>query len=164
MVKNQDETAVFLHQWSARKMQPAVILYVAAVFVAFILVSYFIVHSMTAVKALAIAAVGLTAPLIPLVLTKIEYQLTKTGLEKRPLNTKSPGEFKEVLRWKQLDHIIPMKHGFKFYKSISKSNVFQRYWKYHVSDAFSGEVHLETEDRAQVLSIIERFEIPTSKP
>lgn len=157
------EKSVVLHHWSARKLHPIIVVYVAAVFLACMAVSYFLVHSMTAVKALAIAAVAAVFPLFPSVINKVEYQLTESGLEKRPLNRRTPQEFKSVFLWDQLSHVIPMKHGFKFYKPMNDSNPFRRFWKAHISDAFSGEFHVEVGDRDKVLSIMEHHGIPTSK-
>ena len=57
-----------------------------------------------------------------------------------------------------------MRHGFKFYKPLNESSPLRRFWKAHVSDAFSGEVHLESVDRARVLEVVSEQGIPTSKP
>jgi len=44
---------VVLYHWSARKLQPVILVYVAAVFGVLMAGSYFLLHSPTAVKALA---------------------------------------------------------------------------------------------------------------
>jgi len=157
-----DERAVLYH-WSARTVQPITVLYVAVVFGAFMALAYFGLDSMTGVTALAMAAVAAIVALIPSVLGRIEYQLTGIGLEKRPLDKKKPGAFKEVFRWDQLEYIVPMKHGFKFYKPLNVSGSLRRFWRAHVSDAFSGEVHLESTDRERVLGIVADHGIPTSR-
>ena len=77
-----------LYHWSARKLNPIVLLYVAAVFVVFILVAYFVLHSMTAVKALAMAAVASIIPLVPAVISRVEYRLNERVLERRPQTDK----------------------------------------------------------------------------
>ena len=163
MAPDRDEGEVLYH-WSARKLQPIIVVYVAAVFAAMMAVAYFLVHSQTAVKALMLAAVGFIVPLFPGLINKVEYRLTESGLEKRPLNRKAPKEFKEVFRWDQLSHVVSMKYGFKYYKPLNDSNPLRRFWKTHVSDAFSGEFHIEAEDRAEVLGIMVRHDIPTSRP
>ena len=156
---NNDEPEVLCH-WSARKMQPIVLLYVAAVFVAFMVLSYFVFHSMTAVKALAMTAVGSVVALVPGVTSQVEYRLTDLELERRPLNKKDPKEFESVFQMDQLSHVVPMRHGFKFYLPLSESSPVRRFWKAHVSDAYSGEVHVETSDREKVLDLLAQHGIP----
>ena len=163
MAPERDE-AVVLHQWSARRLQPIIVFYVAAVFAVMMAVSYFLLHSLTAVKALALGAVGFIVPLLPGLIGKAEYRLTDSGLEKRPLNRKDPKDFKDVFRWDRLSHVVPMKHGFKYYRLIDDSNPFRRFWKAHISDAYSGEFHIEVKDRDEVLNILARHGIPTSRP
>lgn len=160
---DSDEPAV-LYQWSARKLQPIIVVYVAAVFAAMMAVAYFLVHSLAAVKALMLGAIAFIVPLFPGLINKVEYRLTESGLEKRSLNKKAPQEFKEVFRWDQLSHVVPMKHGFKYFKPLNDSNPLRRFWKYNVSDAYSGEFHIEAEDRPEVLGIVARYDIPTSRP
>jgi hypothetical protein len=162
MAPDRDDGAVLYH-WSARKLQPIIVVYVAAVFAAMMAVAYFLAHSQVAVKALMLGAVGFIVPLFPGLINKVEYRLTESGLEKRPLNLKAPQEFKEVFRWDQLSHVVPMKYGFKYYKPLTDWNPLRRFWKTHVSDAYSGEFHIEAEDRAEVLSIMARHDIPTSR-
>jgi len=159
MANNNNEPEVLCH-WSARKMKPIILLYVAAVFGALMVPSYFVLHSTTAVKALALAAVASIVPLIPAVVSRVEYRLTARGFEHRPLGKKEPGEFKSVFQLDELSHVVPMRHGFKFYKPLNESNPFRRFWKAHVSDAFSGEVHVETVDRERVLDELAQRGIP----
>ncbi|MBN1551396.1 hypothetical protein JW979_08005 [bacterium] len=150
--------------WSARKMQPIIIFYVALVFLGFMAAAHFIFHSMTGVKALAIGAVGYIVPLFASMMSKTEYQVTTSGLNSRPLNTKNPREFKNVFQWEQLSHIKPIQHGFKYYKQIIVSGAFRRFWKTCISDAFSGEVHVESKDRAAIMNILKERKIPLMKP
>jgi hypothetical protein len=67
--------------WSARKIQPVIVLYVVAVFAAFAVLSVFVFHSPEAVKVLLIAAVGGVVATIPGVMEKVEYRLTESGIE-----------------------------------------------------------------------------------
>ncbi len=143
-----------LYQWSARKLHPIVLLYVAAVFGGFIVLSHFVLHSGTAAKTLAMAAVGSLVALVPAMLQKVEYRVIEKGLEKRPVGKGDAREFEIVFVWGELGHVVPMKHGFKFYKPLNESNPVRRFWKAHVSDAYSGEVHVGTADQARVLEIL----------
>lgn len=152
------------YQWSARKLQPIVVAYVAAVFVAMMAVSHFMLHSATGVKALALGAVGFILPLVPAVLGRVEYRLNDAGLEKRPLNEKKPRDFEEVFRWDQLSHVTPMRNGFKYFKPVGDVSPLRRFWKTHVSDAYSGEFHVEAEDRDEVLGILDEYCVPTARP
>jgi hypothetical protein len=144
-----------LFQWSARKLHPVILLYVALVFLAFMALAYFVLHSVSGVKALAIGAVGATIPLVPAVLRRNEYRLTETGLEKRPIDPKKPRSFTEVFSWQELSRVRPMRRGFKFFLTLDEPRPLRRFWKTHVADAFSGEFHVESEDRERVLGILE---------
>ena len=159
-VSDRDGTEV-LDRWSARKVQPVVLLYVGAVFAAFIVLAHFVFHSDEAVKALVFAAIGGIAVTTPGVLEKVEYLLTESGIEKRKVDPKKPGEFKDVFRWDQLSHIVPMKHGFKYYTVMDEMNSLGRFWKTHLSDNFSGEIHVEKRDLDRVLRLVERQRIAT---
>ena len=163
MAPDKNEPAV-LYRWSARRMQPVIILYVALIFVGMIAVSHFLVRSPTAVKALALAAIGFIVPLFPGVMSRTEYRLTETGLDKRPLDDKKPKEFQEVFRWDRLSHVVPVKYGFKYYLKLGAVSRLQRFWKYQVSDAHSGEFHIEATDRDEILAVLARFDVPASRP
>ncbi len=143
-----------LFTWSARKIQPIVLLYVAAVFVATMALAYFVAHSMTAVKALAMTAVVAIVPLVPTVLMRVEYRLTERTIDRRPVDKEKPKNFEEVVRLDQLSHIVPVKHGFKFYKHLEEPSPLRRFWKLHVSDQYSGEVHMELADQERVLEAL----------
>ncbi len=144
------------YQWSARKLQPVVLLYVAAIFVVMMGFAYFVAHSMTAVKALAMTAVVAIVPLVPTVLMRVEYRLAERALERRPVDKEKPKIFEEVFQLDQLSHIVPMKHGFKFYKHLEEPSPLRRFWKLHVSNEYSGEVHVEAVDRESVLENLDR--------
>ena len=73
---HNDGQEVICH-WTARKMKPIILIYVGAVFIVFILLSYFIFHSGAAVKALAFTALGSILPLYLQVVSRIEYRLTR---------------------------------------------------------------------------------------
>jgi hypothetical protein len=144
-----DEPKV-LYQWSARKMQPVVLAYVAAVFAAFIALAFFAFHSMTAVQALALTAVAAIVPLVPSVLQRVEYRLTDHAIERRLYGAEPPREFECLVRRVEMSRIVPLRHEFKFYKSLDEPNPLKRFWRLHVSDAYSGEVHVERADRERV--------------
>jgi len=154
--------SIVLDRWLARKVQPVVLFYVVAVFAAFMAMSHFIFHSPEAVKALAIAAVGAVAATVPSVIENVEYQLTESGIEKRAVKKKGPDEFKGVFRWDELGHIVPTKHGFKYYKIVNETSPLRRLWKTHIADEYSGEIHVETKDLERILGIVERRGIAIS--
>jgi hypothetical protein len=145
-----------LDRWIARKIQPAVVFYVAVVFAAFGLVALLVFHSPAAVKALFLAAIAAIAATIPGVMEKIEYRLTDSGIDRRSLNPKKPDEFQPVFSWDRLSRIVPMKHGFKYFTVMDETRPLRRFWKLHLSDRFSGEVHLETQDRDRILRTVEQ--------
>jgi hypothetical protein len=160
---DRDEATV-LHRWSARKVQPVVALYVTGVFVAFMVVAHLVFHSVEAVKALAIGWIGAIAATLPGVIEKAEYRLTEAGLDKRAHHARKPVPFKDVFRWDQLDRIVPTKHGFKYFKILSETRPLRRFWRMHISDQTSGEVHVEKDDLDRVLRIVERQRVSTSTP
>jgi hypothetical protein len=162
MSSNRDETVV-LEQWSARTLRPIVVFYVAMVFAAFMAVAHFILRSPTGVKALALTSVGAIVPLVPSVLRKVEYRATESGIEKRKLEKKDPAAFERVFRWDELSHVVPTRNGFKFYKIMGEPSLLRRFWKVYVSDAYSGEIHVESADRPRVLRIVEEQGIVTSR-
>ena len=67
-VGNQESAVIY--QWSARKIQPIVVVYVALVFLGFIAMSFFVFHSRDAIKALIVTGVGSVFSLLPSVLTR----------------------------------------------------------------------------------------------
>jgi hypothetical protein len=80
------------HAWIARSVRPIVAGYVAAVFVVFMALAYFVFHSPDAVKALFLTAIGAVASVAPGILGRVEYRLTADGLARRPLADKKPRE------------------------------------------------------------------------
>ena len=101
MSANSDKPEVYYY-WSARKLNPIVLFYVATVFVAMMALSFFVLHSMTAVKALAMAAVASMVPLVPVVTSRVEYRLNERVLERRPQTDKKPKEFETVFHTVEL--------------------------------------------------------------
>ena len=61
-----------------------------------------------------------------------------------------------MFAWSELSHVVPVKHGFKYVKTINETNALRRFWKRHISDKFSGEVHVERKDLERILGIVER--------
>jgi hypothetical protein len=162
-VSSQDESGV-LDQWSARKLRPIILLYVAVVFAAFMVPAYFMFHSLTAVKALAFSGIGGLVSLFPSVIAKVEYRLSESGLATRPVNKKNPGPFKNRFQWDQLSHFVATKNGFKYHKLMNESKPIRRFWKSRISDEFSGEIHVEIKDRERILQILELSARRTTQP
>jgi hypothetical protein len=148
------------YTWSAHSVRPIVAGYVGAVFGAFIALAYFVFHSPDAVKALFLTAVGTFASLAPGILGRVEYRLTDTGLAKRRRSDKKLREFEELFRWDELSHLVPTGSGFKYYKKIEEPKSLARLFKRHLSDRYSGELHVERADLAKVRSLIGQQAIP----
>lgn len=162
VVTPSEDASEVLDHWSARRVHPVIVLYILAVFAAFIVISHFIFHSQAAVKALVIAAVGAVIATLPNLLGRIEYRLTESGVEKRVLGRQSPLMFEKVFRWEELSHVVPVRRGFKFFKQVPESSPLRRFWNLHISDRFSGEVHAEKQDLQRVLGLVERQGITIS--
>lgn len=144
-------------RWSARKMQPVVLIYVGLVFLIFILLSYFIFHSMDAVKALAITGGTFILTGLPAVTKRIEYRLTKHSLEQRPLVKNKVPTYSQVFPLDQFSHIKLMQHGFKFYLHRDEMNSLRRFWKMHVLTGYSGVVPVEKRDMERVLGVLQAY-------
>lgn len=158
------DSSNFEHIWIARRVRPVIPFYVAGVFLAFSALAAFVFDSMDAVRALGAAALAAVVALVPGVLTRVEYRLTDSGLAKRAFNPKSPAEFKKLFAWDELSHVISTRTGFKFYKTMDSSNPVGRFMKLHVFAGHSGEFHVEGRDLEGVLAILQKIEIPMSKP
>jgi hypothetical protein len=141
-----------------------VVVYLTAVFAAFIALAFFVFHSVEAVKALATTLIASVVALLANVVARTEYQLTESGLRKRPFNAGKPKDFKEAFSWEEVAHVIPNKHGFKYSLAIEDANPLLRFWKANLSASFSGEVHVEPADQEKVMGHLARRNIPTSKP
>lgn len=163
MESTRDEAGV-LDQWTARKIQPRIVVYVGVVFAAFMALAHFLFHSPAAVKALAAAGTAAIFQLLLGVVNKVEYRLTESELKKRPLKEKEPAQFESVFRWEELSHVVPIKNGFKYFKQVDQSSKVRQFWNTYLSEAASGEVHLEAEDRERILGVMAGRNIPMSKP
>jgi hypothetical protein len=153
----KEENSEIVCYWSARRMSPKIMLYVAIVFILFIAVSYFGFHSITAVKGLVITAFGSIVALIPMVFTRVEYRLTQQRLESRQIRKKEQKPYKIVFLLDQLSHVVIIDNGFKFYLVLKERNSILRFWKKHISDHYSGEVRLENKDAERVLTTLEKY-------
>jgi hypothetical protein len=131
-------------------MRPAVVLGVVGVFAAFMLTAHVVFHSRAAVVALAGAAVAALVPLVPAVLARLEYRLTDAVLERRPATSDASKPFTRLFDAADLSHVVVTQHGFKFYLSVATENPLLALWRKHISDAYSGEVHVEAADRRRV--------------
>ena len=148
-----------MDRWTARKVRSIVLFYIVAVFTAFIVFSHFVFQSPEAVKALVLAAVGTLVATVPSVTGKVEYQLTESGIEKRTVK-EDPDEYHEIFSWVQLERVVPMRHGFKYFKYLDETNALRRFWKLHLSDEYSGEVHAERDDRDRIIGLVEQRIVP----
>jgi hypothetical protein len=45
---------------------------------------------------------------------------------------------------------------------MSETNPFRRFWKAHISDRFSGEIHAEKKDLERILGVFERHGVVTT--
>ncbi|MBD3222812.1 hypothetical protein GF314_16415 [bacterium] len=143
-----------LHRWSARNLQPVILVYTALVFLVFMAAARFLFHSPEAVKALAIGAVGFIVPLSAGLVGRREYRLLGDVLQRRPDTPRRPRDFEGVFRIGDLSHVVPTRHGFKFYRRLDEPRALRRLWKLHVSDAYSGEVHASGPDRDRVIDLL----------
>lgn len=142
------------YDWKARPVKPMVALYAVAVFIPFILYAHFVAHSPAAVKALFFAAIGGVASMTPVILSRKRYCLTESGISVGPAHAENPTTLKTLFAWNELSHIVPTKAGFKYYKRLDEQSALRRFWKLHLSDQYSGEVHVEPGDQDRVMEII----------
>jgi len=145
--------------WSAHKVPPSIIIYVALIFLVFIAVSYFGFRSPEAVKALIFTAIGSIVPLVPVILTRVEYRLTREKLESRIIRKNNQKPFNTLFLLDQLSHIVKSHGGFKYFKEFKEDKPSRRFWKKHFSDQYSGEVKLEKEDALRIISAFEQYGI-----
>lgn len=150
----QRDDATDAHTWSARTVRPIIVLYVTAVFLGFMVLAWFVFHSTDAAQALAIAAVGSLVGLAPAVLSRVEYRLTDTGLEKRLDRPGQAREFEEVFAWTELRELSPTRSGFRFHKEVAAASALARLARRHLSAGHSGDLRVEEADRARVSALI----------
>jgi hypothetical protein len=140
-------------QWQARAVQPTfILLYLTVVFAALIALALFVFDSISGVTSLVVTGVGAVVALLPSLLTRIEYRLSESGLKRRRVRQQDPAPFKELFRFPELDYIVPLRHGFKFYKKMESTSPLRDFFNRHFSDKYSGEVHLEKADRGRILT------------
>jgi len=140
-------------RWQARTMQPIIIVfYIAVVFAVLIPLAIFVFNSIAGITTLVVTAVGAIVPLLPSLLSRVEYRLSESGIEKRPVRRQNPAPFKELFRFPELDYIVPLKHGFKYYKKMDSTTPLRVFINRNFSDKYSGEVHLEKADRRRILA------------
>ncbi len=142
------------HIWIARKVRPWVAGGVAGVFLAFMALAWFVFGSGAAVTSLAGAGFTALVALTPGLLARVEYRLTDSGIERRPVRPRDPQPFEPLFTWDELSHVVPTRTGFKFYRALDARGV-ARFWKYHVLSGYSGEVHVEPEDMARVRGLVD---------
>ncbi|MCP4574088.1 MAG: hypothetical protein GY838_17140 [bacterium] len=153
-----------LLEWSARQVRPVVLLWLALISLGSMAVVWFAVHTPEAVTALLAAGVTALGTTAPSVLNRIGYRATADSLEKLPPSKRKKREFVTVCRWDDLSHVAPGKHNIKYYKHLNESNALLRFWKLHISDGYSGEIHMETEDRDEILALLGRLGVATEQP
>ena len=57
----------------------------------------------------------------------------------------------------RVEYIVRTAHGFKFYLPLDEPNPLRRFFKAHLSDAYSGEVHVDTADQERVVAVLNRY-------
>ena len=113
---------------------------------------------------MAVTAIGAMVGLLPSFLSRVEYRLSESSLEKRRVKQKEPAQFKELFRFPELDYLVPMKYGFKYYKMMDSVTPLKNFFNRHISDQYSGEVHLEKADRDRILKHLAERGVSFSKP
>jgi hypothetical protein len=139
-------------QWIARRLHPMVLAYLTGVFLVMMGIAYFAVHSMSAVKALALAGVGSLVAVLPELGRRIEYRLIGTVLEKRAVWRDRQADFELVFDIRDVEVIKRLRRGFKYFKKTDDLGSIRRVWKTHLCDDISGEVHVEPPDLTTVLA------------
>ena len=152
------------HIWTVRRVRPAMAIYVAGVFLAFMAMASFVFKSMDAVKALASAAVAAVLALVPGIRARVDYRLTDRGVGKRAHAPGSPGEFEELFSWDELSHVIPTRTGFRFYKAMDSSNPLGRFMNRRILAGRSGEFPVQGRDLEVVRTILQKKNISMSEP
>lgn len=146
--------------WTARRMRPVVLLGVLGVFAAFMLLAHFVFHSTEAVAALAMAAVAAVVPLVPAVRARVEYRLSDAALDSRLVTPDDSKRFKRLFEVGGLSHVVATRHGFMFRRPLNTTSPLRAFWRRYLSDAYSGEVHVESADRQRVLDAVSRLGVP----
>ena len=150
--KLSDEKTTVTSHWTARKLHPIILVYVSGIFLVMMAVAYFVVHSVSAVKALALAAVGVVVSVLPELGRRIEYRVIGSVLERRVHRRDRTTDFERVVDLQDLSYAKPVRRGFKYCRRFNEANILRRFWMKHLSDRFSGEVHVETQNLGRVLA------------
>ena len=150
MNKNENNSEVLY--WSARKMNPKIILYVAIIFFIIIAVIYFTFYSISAIKALTYTALGTIVSLVPGVLSSVEYRLTIQKLEYRPIKKGEEKPYKILFFMNQLSYIVQIESGFKYYLTLNEKKSLRRLYKKYFSDHYSGGVRIEKNDTERIMT------------
>lgn len=153
-----------LLEWSARKVRPIILVWLALIFLVAMAGVWFTVHTREAVMALLAAGAAAIGSAVPGVVNRIGYRATVDVLEKLPPSKKKKREFVTVFRWDELSHVRPGKYNVKYFKHLAEPNVLRRFWKLHISDSYSGEFHMEAENRDEILAMLERLGVATARP
>lgn len=138
--------------WTARKMSPRVILYVAIVFIAFIVLAYWGFHSLTAVKTLVFTALAYILSVLPMVFGRVEYQLSTHKLESRQIKKQGSTPYKTLFKLEKVSHLVKSSDSLKYYLNFEEPNQFYRFFKKHFSDRYSGEIKVAPKDSAQIIA------------
>jgi len=151
--ESAEHASPIVDQWTARSMRPIfALIYLPVVFAVLIALAFFVFNSIAGVTSLVMSGIGAVVALLPSLLTRVEYRLSESGLEKRPVRRQNPAPFRELFRFPELEHIVPRKHGFMYYKKMDSTTALRDFYRRHISDEYSGEVHLENEDRERILT------------
>jgi hypothetical protein len=140
--------------WSARKMSPKVILYVAIIFIAFIALAYWGFHSLAAVKTLFFTALAYILSVLPIVFSHLEYRLSAQKLESRQVKKQDPKPYKTLFQLAEVSHLVKSSGSLKYCLNFEEANRFHRFFKKHFSDRYSGEIKLAPKDSEQIIAAL----------
>jgi hypothetical protein len=86
--------------------------------------------------------------------------LSGAGIAKRSAGKGDAARFTELFGWDDLDFTELKRHGFRYRLQLDENRPARRFWKTHVSDRYSGEVHVAPADRDRVVAFLEERGIP----
>lgn len=150
--------------WTARILRPIVAAGVAAVFLAFMAIAWFVFHSGDALRALAATGAGALVALVPGLLARVEYRVDDTGVSRRAVRKRATKEFETLFTWDELDRLVPTRTGYTFYKHVDGSSPIRRFIKRHVMSGYSGRIHVDDGDRSRVRGLLEQRRQAPSLP
>lgn len=152
------------YRWTARKVRPIIALYVLGVFGGFMVMAQFVFQSPDAVKALFLAAIGGLVSLVPGLRAKYEYRLNESGVARRRVSEKEPGEFEDLFVWEDVSDFAPTSSGFKYMTKVEEAGPLLRFLKRHVLSGYSGEIQVEGGDKEWVRGLLNQRSLPLSDP